>query len=165
MSPDRLRLRFGRLLLLAPLALAACGFAPVEAPGGSGAALRGQVTVEAPDTAEGFSLRARLEDRLGGPGEGLTLAVRPEVQETPAAVSPEGAITRYALTGTAAWALARGGREVATGRASAFAGYSATGTTVATRAAALDARERLMVLLADEVVARLLLLPPATLGP
>ncbi|HCQ58330.1 MAG TPA: hypothetical protein DIU10_10575, partial [Sulfitobacter sp.] len=48
-----------------------------------------------------------------------------------------------------------GGQIVTSGKVESFTGYSATGTTVATRAAELDAQERLMVILADLVVSRL----------
>jgi LPS-assembly lipoprotein len=121
--------------------------------------------VEAPDTADGFRLRARLEDRLGPPVTAATvLNVEPSVEVQEAGITPEGSITRYNLEGRAVWRLTSGaGPVLADGEATGFTGYSATATTVATRAAAEDARERLMELLADEIVARLLLLPPEAL--
>ena len=123
------------------------------------------MAVETPDTPDGFLLGARLEDRLGRAEEGLRLVAGLEVEEVAAAVTPEGAITRYDLVGRAPWRLAGAdGAALADGTASAFTGYSATGTTVATGAAEADARERLMVLLADAIVARLLLLPPERLA-
>ena len=155
-----------RALLAAPLILAACGFAPVYAPGGVGPALRDRVTVEAPDTENGFRLRARLEDRLGwAEAPTLRLTVDPAIEEVSAAVTPDGAITRYNLEGRTPWRLmaADSGAVLAQGEATGFTGYSATGTIVATRSAEEDARERLMVLLADDVVMRLVLLPPGTL--
>ena len=47
------------------------------------------------------------------------------------------------------------GQVVTSGRVNNFAGSSASGTTVATLAAERDARQRLMVLLADQIFARL----------
>lgn len=163
MSPDAVTRRG---VLLGPLLLAACGFAPAYGPDGAGDRLRGRIAVEAPDTPEGFRLRARLEDRLGRSEApvALLLAVEPAVEAFEAGVTPEGALTRYTLEGRAAWRLASpSGAALAGGEVTGFTGYSATGTTVATRAAAEDARERLVVLLADEIVARLLLLPPEAL--
>lgn len=162
MSPDAISRRG---VLLGPLLLAACGFAPAYGPGGPGERLRGSIAVEAPDSPDGFRLRARLEDRLGrAEGAAALLTVEPSVESFGAGITPEGAITRYDLDGRAAWRLASSsGAVLAEGEASAFTGYSATGTTVASRAAAEDARERLMILLADEIVARLLLLPPEAL--
>lgn len=148
------------------LLLAGCGFAPAYGPAGAGSALQDRVAVEAPGTPDGFLLRARLEDRLGRAREGaLRLGVGLSVEEVAAAVTPEGAITRFDLVGRAPWRLAdAGGETLAEGTASAFTGYSATETTVASGAGEADARERLTVLLADAVVARLLLLPPERLG-
>lgn len=155
-----------RALLLGLLALAGCGFAPAYGPGGAGAALRGRVAVEAPATADGFAFRARIEDRLGRPGTGaLGLSVALSAEADAAAVTRDGAITRYDLVGEAAWRLlSPSGGTVAAGTARGFAGSSATGSTIATRAAEEDARARLMAGLADEVVARLLLLPPEALA-
>jgi LPS-assembly lipoprotein len=47
---------------------------------------------------------------------------------------------------------------VTSGSVDNFTGYSATGTTVATLAAERDAQERLMTILADQIVTRLLTL-------
>lgn len=154
-----------RAVLLGLLTLASCGFAPAYGPGGPGGRLRGRVAVEAPDTPDGFRLRARLEDRLGPAGAAAAvLGVEPLVEVLEAGITPDGAITRYNLEGRAAWRLTTpAGAVLAEGEATGFTGYSATGTTVATRSAAEDARERLVVLLADEIVARLLLLPPEAL--
>jgi LPS-assembly lipoprotein len=146
-------------MLAVALLLGACGFAPAYAPGGPGEALRGRVTVEAPDTADGYAIRARLEDRLGLPeAEAGTLSVTVDVAREPAAIDQDGAITRYDLDGTATWSLSTAD-STTSGSVDAFTGFSATGSTVATRAAEEDARARLMTLLADAVVARLLLLP------
>jgi LPS-assembly lipoprotein len=166
--PDPPR-RAALLALLALLGAAACGFQPAYGPGGAGAALRGRVGVEAPATPDGFALRARLEDRLGpvasaSAAPAATLAAALAVEVEAAAVTPDGAITRYVLEGRAPWRLvAPDGAVLAEGEAAGFTGYSATGSTVATAAAAADARDRLMVLLADDILARLLLLPPEAL--
>jgi len=151
--------------LLGLLALAGCGFAPAYGPGGPGMRLRGRIAVETPDTADGFRLRARLEDRLGPAGTAAAvLGVEPMVEVLEAGITPDGSITRYNLEGRAVWRLTSAtGTVLAEGEVAGFTGYSATGTTVATRSAAEDARERLVVLLADEIVARLLLLPPEAL--
>ena len=119
----------------------------------------------APDTPDGFRLRARLEDRLGRADvPAAVLTVEPSVEAVEAGITPEGAITRYNLQGRAAWRLdTPSGLALGQGEVTGFTGYSATGTTLATRAAEEDAQERLMVLLADEIVGRLLLLPPETL--
>ena len=118
-----------------------------------------------PDTPDGFRLRATLEDRLGSaaPG-GATLTVDTEVQATEGGVLPDGASARMRLDGRAAWRLVSGsGAELARGEERAFTGATITGPAVSVRATQADARERLMRLLADRIVAQLLLLPPEAL--
>lgn len=160
-SPDGLTRRG---VLFAPLGLAACGFAPAYAPGGPGAALRGRIALEAPDTPDGYRLRARLEDRLGrAAAPAATLAVALEVEEAPAVTDDEGTL-RARIAGRAGWRLlSPAGAVLAEGVESGFTGADEGPDLTAGRAAAEEARERLMVLLADRIVARLLLLPAEAL--
>lgn len=137
-------------------ALAGCGLSPVLAPGGSGG-LRGRVAVTAPDDSIGYALRTAIEDRLGlGDGADLTLSIDPQVDVRPAAITEEGARTRFNLLGRAPFRLTDAtGVTLSEGVAEAFAGYSATGTTVATRAAEADAEQRLAASLAEIILTRL----------
>ncbi|GGL53667.1 LPS assembly lipoprotein LptE [Wenxinia marina] len=149
--------------VLALLALGACGFTPVYAPGGPGEVLRGQVAYATPATPAGYRLRARLEDRLGrNEGAPLGLTVTLEIADEATAIGADGAQTRFTLLGRAPWRLESrpDGAVIAEGVADAFTAYSATGSTVATEAAARDARDRLAVILADQIVTRLLALSP-----
>ncbi|MGZ2255865.1 LPS assembly lipoprotein LptE [Roseobacter sp. A03A-229] len=148
-----------KLLLTLPLVLAACGFAPVYAPGGSATELQNNITVSEPDTRNGFLITQRIEERLGravDPEYQLALTVSSRQESL--AVDREGNITRYNILGRADYSLveASTGRVITSGRADNFTGYSAAGTTVATLAAERDAQRRLMVLLADQVVTRVL---------
>lgn len=74
------------------------------------------------------------------------------------AVNTESNINRYNIIGEASFSLVdqSTGRVVTSGAVDNFTGASATGTTVATLAAERDARIRLMTLLADQIVLRLL---------
>ena len=73
------------------------------------------------------------------------------------AITPDEVTTRYSLNGTADFALTGpGGAMITQGRVSSFTSYSTTGTTISTLAAEGDARERLALMLADQVVTRLL---------
>ncbi|MGR3632844.1 MAG: LPS assembly lipoprotein LptE [Limimaricola soesokkakensis] len=151
-----------RALLLGALALGGCGFAPAYGPDNDAARLRGKVAVEAPASFPGYLLRARLLDRLGAPVEPLyELDVETSEEVEQAAISADGAVLRYRLLGRASYALRplAGGPALAEGAVEEFAGYSATLGTVASDAAERDARERLAVLLADQIVTRLLVLP------
>ncbi|WP_415401225.1 LPS assembly lipoprotein LptE [Tateyamaria sp. SN3-11] len=140
------------------LALAACGFTPVYGPGGAGTQLQNRVQVDRPIDRDGFLLVQRLEERLGRAGDpAYTLAVDLNVGREARAIDSDGDIRRFHMIGDATYTLT----EMATGAVvrsdtvDNFVGYSATGTTVATLAAQRDAQERLMTILADEIVLQL----------
>lgn len=158
-SSDRRAFVLGALAL----ALAGCGFTPAYGPEGGAAALRGRIALAPPGDRLSFDLRARLEDRLG-PAEAplyrLDYAIR--LQNTGVAITPDGSVTRYNLTGGVAWKLVEPGSGAVrlAGDAQSFASYSATGSTVAGLAAEEDALRRLMVILADQIVTRLIAAAP-----
>ena len=148
-----------RLLLLAPLALAACGFTPAYAPGGGADKLLGTIWVQDPSDKNGFDLVERLEERLGRPENirydlGYTITT----QAVGVGITTDNQITRYNLKGVVDWTLTERvtGARVAGGRVQNFTAYSATGSTVAGLAAEEDAAYRLMRILADQIVARLI---------
>lgn len=148
------------LIAAGALALAGCGFTPVYAPGGGAGRLQGQIALPAAETRDEFELRARLEERLGAAAAGrYALAVDPSVRAEGLGTTRDGRTTRFQLVGRADYTLsdAATGDELASGRVDGFTGYSTTGSTVATDAARRDAETRLMVLLADGIVDRLLL--------
>lgn len=148
-----------RMFLLTPLALAACGFTPVYGTGGNGGALQNSVQVLQPDDENSYLLTRRLEERLGRatvPTYRLTVDVQSEREAL--AVNSQSNINRFNLVGIADYALVdqSTGRVVTSGQVNNFTGSSATGTTVATLAAERDAQRRLMTLLADQIIVRLL---------
>lgn len=158
-SPDRRGLLGA---LTAAAALAGCGFAPAYAPGGTGSRLTGRVRIAPPSDTNGFNLVARLEDRLGRPqGAAYDLAWTVTTDTLESAVAPDGALLRYTLTGQADYTLTAlaDGAQIAAGRVRGMTAWSATGSTVASLAAEDDAAARLMVILADRIVARLLAAP------
>ncbi|MEM1236015.1 MAG: LPS assembly lipoprotein LptE [Pseudomonadota bacterium] len=146
-----------RYFFLALAALAGCGFTPVYGPGSGAAELRNAVQVGTPDSSNAFLLVRELELRLGAPKEVLyTLAVDVDLDETGGIITTSQDVERFTLDGTASYTLATAeGTTVARGSAQGFTGYSASGTPIATRAARDDAQERLMVILADQIVTRL----------
>ena len=154
-----------RGVLLAALALAACGFAPVYGPGGTGTRLQDKVRTADPRTPDDFAFAGRIAERLGPDGTRYELDWRLRIAVVPKAITPDEITTRYSLNGTASYVLTEiaSGRTVARGQVSSFTSYSTTGTTIATLAAEQDAHKRLARLLADQVVTRLLALDPATL--
>lgn len=143
-----------RTLLLSLIALAACGFEPVYAPGGQAEGLRGRIDIAAPADEEGFALVQRLEERLGQPSSpDFGLAAKIYVTEESVGFLPEGTISRYSISGRVDWTLSRlsDNSRVLSGSERSFASYSATSTNVATILARRDARRRLMIIVADRI--------------
>lgn len=138
--------------------LASCTFTPAYAPGGPAAALQGAVRVESPNTKDGFDLVERLEERLGRPEAArYNLVYQITTERVAVGVTPEGATTRYHLRGKVTWQLTdMSGTKLTEGLAQSFTSWSATGSTVSGLAAEEDAGFRLMRILADQIVTRLL---------
>ncbi len=156
-----------RTLILMPLALAACGFEPVYAPGGSGTALDGKVAVSAPNNVDSFLLVQNLERKLGRSatsGSDYALDVQVSTVTRAASITTSNETTRYTIDGRATYALKSNntGQILASGTVTEFVGYSAAGSTVSTLADERDAKERLMVILSDQIVTRLYATPGLT---
>lgn len=153
-----------RTLLLMPLVLAACGFQPVYAPGGSGSALFGKVAVSAPNSTDSFLLVQNLEQELGrsaGSTNVYSLNVSVSTLTQAAAITTENETNRFSIDGRATYTLRsnESGQVLASGTVTDFVGYSAAGSTVSTLADERDAKERLMVILSGQIVNRLYATP------
>ena len=149
--------------LLILLALAGCGFRPALGTGGPAQVLVGQIWPAVPQNQSGFDFVKQIEARLGRVQVRVyDLTYDPVTNAEPVAITADGATTRYNLTGSVTWTLVRhaDGVRLAGGRVDSFASYSATGSTVAGLAAREDAGRRLMTMLADQVVARMLAASP-----
>lgn len=147
-----------------PLALAACGFTPAFGTKGPAEGLLGTVRTADPTDKNSFDFVQRMEERFGRPTDvryDLTYVIT--TKPVGVGITPDGAITRYNLTGGLDWTLTRrvDKLRVAGGHIDSFTSYSATGSTVAGLTAETDASLRLMRLLADEVVMRLVAASPS----
>ncbi|MDF3415333.1 hypothetical protein HKX54_12760 [Sulfitobacter sp. M57] len=147
-----------RFFLLAPLALAACGFEPVYAPGGAGAVLQNRVAVDPPGSQDSYLLVRELENRLGrsnDPAFALSLVI--STSEAQLAIDREGDTGRFNRLASVRYSLRNlaNGQIVTSGMVENFVGYSATGTTVETLAGEQNSQERLMTIIADQIVSRL----------
>ncbi len=154
-----------RIFLLGAAALAAgCGFTPAYGPGGGAERLDGQVAMDAPTNQPAYQLTRHLEDRLGrasNPRYGLSYAI--DISESPTAISENDVTLRYNVLGQVTYALRdlSSGMVVSSGKVDSFTSYSTSGTTVATQAAERDARDRLMVILGDQMITRLIATAPS----
>ncbi|MFK7939855.1 MAG: LPS assembly lipoprotein LptE [Roseovarius sp.] len=146
-------------LVLSAASLSACGFTPAYSPGGGGAGLQDAIEIDAPTTRPDYLLTRHLEDRLGrstNPRYGLSYSI--DLSEAPIAISANNVTTRYNVLGEITYALRdlQSGIVLSSGKVDSFTSYSTSGTTVATQASEKDAQERLMVILGDQIVTRLL---------
>ncbi len=155
-------LSYGRravLALLAPALLVACGFAPVYGTGGPARELLNRVRIEDPTDKNSFDLVERLEERLGRPQNvAFRLSYGITTRSRGLGITPDNSTTRYNIDAVATYLLsdAETGTPLAQGDVTTFVSYSASGSTVATDTAEEDAYERLMRLLADQIVKELI---------
>lgn len=146
------------LTLLGLLPLAACGFTPVYGPDGEGLPIRDQLVLAEPTSRLGFELVARLEDRLGRVSTGdYALTYQIETSTSDLAISETQDINRINVYGTVTYTVVETatGIQVQSGEVSTFTAYATSASPVSTTAAARNAEDRLMVALADQIVARL----------
>lgn len=144
---------------LLSLGLMACGYTPVYGPGG-GDVLRGAITAREPKSPDEFRFVEAFEENLGlpnAPRYGLNYTI--SISESGQAITANNATTRYTVNGTINYQVLEGETVVTSGSVTSFTGYSATDSTVAPIAAERDARERLLKILTDQIVTRLLTTP------
>ena len=149
-----------RRFLLVALALAGCGFTPVNGVSSNSEMLRNTVLVQAPTNRAEFELVRSLEIQLGQATSRLyDLRYRLTVDEEIIVISDAQEINRFSLVGRLKYSLVdNDGVVLLSEIAKSFTGYSATGTTVATERSKRDAYDRLMAILAKQVSNTLLTL-------
>lgn len=148
-----------RTFLISAIALAGCGFTPAYGPGGVGTALRNKVRIAAPDTAESFALANELTLSFG-PATSPLYEISYEIQttENQIGLTQDQEILRYHVEGSALYKLTSlsDGRVISSGKAASFTGYSVTSSAVDRLTASRDAYARLMKILSDQIVSRVL---------
>lgn len=156
--------------LAAFAALASCGYTPAYAPGGPATALRQQVEVEPPSNQNEFDLVKQLELRLGRAEQPkYRLALDLTTRREGVGVTPAQEIVRFNIYGSVRYSLhdIQTGKILTSGTTDTFTSYSvgsvdvgatppSTNATIATLAAESDAKARLMTVLADQIVTRLI---------
>ena len=142
-----------RVFFLAALALAGCGFEPVNGVSSKSQMLRNTVLVQAPTNRVEFELVRNLEVQLGQvTSKFYDLRYKLNVDEDIIIVSAAQEINRFSLVGVLEYSLVdSGGVVLLSNTAKSFTGYSATGSTVATQRSKRDAYDRLMMILAKQV--------------
>ena len=148
------------LVGLTAFSLSACGFEPVLAPGGSLAGLGNRIEFSKPDSRDGFTLRNELEARIGSGSDYLLTTNISSTQED-VGITADQVITRQQIRGRVDFTLVdrRSGATIIQDSVDGFTSYGTTDTTAATAFARRAAYDRLMVIFADKIIARLALIP------
>ena len=138
--------------------LGGCGFEPIYGEGTATDGLRGTIDITAGKGREFFEMRERLIERFGfasAPKYRLSFTFKAVSEGL--AVSTAAEVTRFNLDGTSDFKVvnAETGAVVLTGTVASKTAYSATSRTYPTRVAEQDARSRLALALADQIVTRI----------
>lgn len=144
-------------LLATPLALSACGFTPIYGDGSAAEQMHGRIALGDFDGLTGFQMREVLETNLGLATNGThLLEVDLDIERKGLAITQDGSITRYNLSGEANFTIRKiGGGVVYQNSVTAFTAYNATASAYATRVAEQDAYRRLVETLADKITTSL----------
>lgn len=149
-----------RSVLILAAALTGCGFTPAYGPEGGARPLQGRIGFAKPGSRRSYLFVQRMEERVGranDPAYKMTYDI--DTSKDGLGSTRDGKTTRYHVNGTVRYTLTdtATGKTVSRGTERNFTAYSATGTTASTQTAERDATERLMTILADQVMDRLLL--------
>lgn len=139
--------------LLLMLTLAACGFTPVYAPGSATVTALSDIMLEAPRNRTSYLFVREMEERLGRPAEaGRLLRYRISIR----AEGVESDTERRRYVGIVTYHLVDrdSGARIASGTVDSFTGYSVSDGLFVS--ADQKARERLIVILADQVMRELM---------
>lgn len=143
--------------LILSIALGGCGFSPIYGTDTAASSLNGTIEVTAGKGRQFFEMRERIVERFGFASDPqYKLIFTYKVNSTGLAVSSSAEITRYNLDGVSDFTLTdiATGKAVLSGTVKSSTAYSATSATYPTRAAEQDARSRIAVTLADQIVTR-----------
>ncbi len=147
------------LLLLSALPLAACGYQPVLRQGGAARGLQGRLDFNLIDSREGFVLLEALEKRLGAGGGAARygVTVKLMLDESDFILAVNSGLTRITIDGIAKVAVLdrTTGKEIFADKIRDVIGYSSSEATLATATSRRDARNKLILSLADMIVLRL----------
>ena len=140
------------------IALGGCGFTPIYSEGSAASALHGKIEITSGTGREFFEMRERMIERFGfAEDPRYTLVFSYVVDSEGLAVSSTAEITRYNLDGISDFKVmdTASGAVVFSGQVKSKTAYSATSETYPTRIAEQDARSRLALALADQIVTRI----------
>jgi LPS-assembly lipoprotein len=139
--------------IIAALLIGGCGFTPVYTPGSQTAVAMSNIAIAEPQTKQDYILVRHLEERLGRtPGADRLLNYDIWIYEEGYYMTP-----RFQLVGQVDYQLvdAATGEHLITGTVKNFTGF--TSTESLENVVRRDAEERLLVILADDIVSELMI--------
>lgn len=147
-----------RSFLFGFMALVGCGFSPIKGPASQGDKFHNSVFVQAPANRVEFELVRHLEGRLGRTlNRKYDLLFMLSIDQKAAVVSAAQETDRFSLVGTLDYSLIHAnGSVILKATETSFTSYASTGTTLATEQSKRDAEDRLIIILGDQLNARLL---------
>lgn len=171
MWSSRRKFGFG---LAAVIGLTACGYSPAYGPKGSARNLFNRVEFKTPASRNEFDLVGQFEQRLGhGEDAKFRLTYDVSTSQDGTGLTPAQERIRFNVVGRLSYTLTdtTSGQVLTRGTVENFTGYSVasvdvtatppgTSATISTLSAKRDASRRLMVILADQVVTRLIASSP-----
>lgn len=148
--------------------LAGCNFTPVYAPGAASSKLENRIFIPEPTTQDLYQAVQRFEQKLGRASAEtapMKLTLRISKSRKSLGRTATGSTTRFHWNGILTFNLTNTetGEQLDTGQIRRFTAYSATGNIAATLAAERDATRRLMIIMTDALIDRILLIDPALL--
>ncbi len=134
------------------------GFTPVYSDGSAASGLQGMIEITSGKGRESFEMREHLIERFGfAKNAQYNLTYTYFADSEGLAVSTSAEITRYNLNGTSSFKVTdnASGAVVFSGVVKSKTAYSATSETYPTRIAEQDARSRLALALAEQMITRI----------
>ena len=147
------------LLGIGALPLVGCGFEPALGTDGTLGTLRNRIRLDDPNDRNAFTLKSAFEDRIGsGSDFGLSYQITTKLRDI--GITPERVITGQQIEGSVAFTLTdlSTGANLISDTVTGFTSFGTTGTTASTAFANEAAIDRLMIILAEQMIRRLALI-------
>ena len=151
-------LSFKKIVYTFLLFISACGFSPVYTENTS-SQLRGQISLQDPNTQNDFIFYSQLIERFGAMGDKYTLSYSISTSKKDKALNFDGTVHRLEISGSVLFNLKdrETGNEILSDIEEIYLSYSNAGSTAAVLNAERTASKQLIVLLADKVADRIFL--------
>ena len=149
-------LSFKKIVYTFLLFISACGFTPVYTENTS-SQLRGQISLQDPNTQNDFIFYSQLIERFGAMGDKYILSYSISTSKKDKSLNFDGTVHRLEISGSVSFNLKdrETGNEILSDIEEIYLSYSNAGSTAAVLNAERTTSKQLIVLLADKVADRI----------